>query len=229
MPSLKIPAVFLAAIYLVSVIGCSSGPPPRSIYQDALTVVQLRVDRRAEQDHSHPARLTPEQVKEVLGGIRVQKDREPVVSLIMGQSDAVPAFSAGEVYAMAKPISAALAMASPQELVTFYRRVSDAQIGLGYTSGGIFVQEGLVYVVLANHRALPSDGMVRDVPMYPFDPIEDPMLSLGKTVLTLSYTRPEAEVHPVQWSGRYDRARTLIVDPILAHRSLPPSSVPSRP
>ena len=216
-------------LLLPTAIGCTSAPPPRLVHQDALTVIQLRVDTKAEQEHSHPAAFIPEQVREVLDGIRLQKRGEPVFSLIAGQPEVVPAFSKTESLALSTPISRALAMASPKELVTFYRRVSDAQIVLGYTTGGIFVQDGLIFVVLANYRAKPFDALVRDVPMYPIDPVEDPLLSLGTTVYSLSYARPEAEVHPVQWSGRYDRAKTLVVNPILAHRNFPPSTGTSRP
>jgi hypothetical protein len=194
-----------------------------------LTVIQLRVDPKAAEAHSHPARLTPEQVKEVLSGIRIQKRQEPVLSLILGQAEAMPAFTSVEVQILSVPISTALAMAAPNELVTFYRRVSDAHIGLGYTTGGVFVQDGLVYVVLANHRVKPTDGMVRDVPMYPIDPIDNPLLPLGTTVSNLSYVRPEAEVHPVHWTGRYDRSRVLIVNPILAHRNTVPDVPSPRP
>lgn len=208
--------------------GCSSSPAAKLVYQDRSSRVELRVDELANRGHSHPAKLTPAQVKDILDGVLVRPRREPVSGLILGEPEAVPAFTTGESYHLSTPISAALATASPAELVTFYRRVSDAQIGLGYTTGGIFVQNGLVYIVLANYRVKPSDGMVRDVPMYPFDPIETPLLSLGTAVPILSFVRPEAEVHPVDSIGRYDERRTLIVNPILAHRvpPAPPDAIP---
>jgi hypothetical protein len=223
--------IFLAALSVIvyaGVAGCSTVPEPRSIYQDSLTVIELRFDKRAYREHSHPAALTTEQIAVLLSGIRVHREGLPVYSLIAGSPDALPAFSVRDVIAISRPISEALAKASPKELVTFYRRVSDAAVGLAYTTGGIFVENGLVYVILANHRVQPMDAAVRDVPVYATDPVNDPLLSLGTADFTLSYERPEAEVHPLRQGGRYDPYRTLILNPTLAHKALP-SSQPAVP
>jgi hypothetical protein len=217
-----------ASLMAVVMVGCADVPPARPVYQDTLTLIELRTDAKAGREHSHPTTLTPEQVGVVLSGIRVRRRGEPVYSTIVGGPHALPAFSAADVYALAKPISQALALASPKELVTFYRRISDAQIRLGFTTGGVFVERGLLYVILANHRASPKDAAVRDVPTYDADPINDPLGSLGTTTYTLTYTRPEAEV-PVQASGRYDRAKMLVVDPILAQRTAPSAPTSSHP
>jgi hypothetical protein len=198
------------------------------IYQDSLTQIELRFDKKAYREHSHPAALTAEQVAVILSGIRVHKAGMPVYSVIVGSPDALPAFSLRDVVAISRPISEALAKASPKELVTFYRRVSDAAVGLAYTTGGIFVENGLVYVILANHRVQPMDAAVGLAPVYATDPVNTPLLSLGTAKFTLSYERPEAEVHPINEIGRYDPYRTIILNPTLAQQTLR-SSQPAVP
>ncbi len=229
--------IFLAGLWIIvfaGMAGCSTGPEPRSIYQDSLTLIELRFDKKAYREHSHPAALTPEQISIMLSGIRVHRAGVPVYSLIAGSPDALPAFSSRDVIAISRPISEALSKASPKELVTFYRRVSDAAVGLAYTTGGIFIEDGLVYLVLANYRVEPMDAGVRATPVYAADPVKDPLLSLGTTRYTLSYTQPEAEVRLVEgdWrydpERRYDSYRTIILDPILAQRASSVSQ-PSRP
>ena len=225
----RIQAIVWLVVPLAWAVGCAGPPPPRTVYQDPITAVQLRADTKAAQAHTHPAALTPEQVKTVLGGIRVQPREEPIMSVLGSMPAVLPAFSPTELQALSLPISTALATAKPNELITFYRRISDTEIGLGFTTGGIFVEKGLIYIILANYRALPIDGMVRGVPGYLVDPVNDPLLTLGKKSYKLSYVRPEAEVHPVEWSGRYDPLHTLIVDIILAMGGMPGSSRPSQP
>lgn len=173
--------------------GCASLPPPQVVYHDALTAVQLRADPRAEYGHSHPAVISPEQMTQILDGVRVQNRRDPLLSLMTGQPEAIPAFSTGEIRDLAPQLSKALAMATPQELVTFYRRVSDSEVGLGVTSGGLFVQEGNLFFILANHRNRPSDVMSQAV-TYELDPADDPLLSLQAMSFAVSFAPAEAEV-----------------------------------
>ncbi|MBA5865512.1 MAG: hypothetical protein GDA67_02315 [Nitrospira sp. CR1.3] len=218
-------------VWLISILStvlgsCAAVPEPRLIYQDTLTRVDVRVDRKADRPHGHPASLTPVQIGMILAGMRVQTAGMPLYSTVVGRPDPLPAFSTSDVIAISKPISEALATAKPTELVTFYRRVSDAAVGLAYTTGGIFVEENLVYIILANHRVKPMDANIRDVPMYATDPISNPLLSLGTARYTLSFERTEAQVKPIKgtWnydpSKNYDPYRTIIVDPTLAQRSL---------
>src|SRR5688572_19471390 len=135
-------------------------PPSRTVYNDAVTLVSLRTDPKSgEFGHSHPARLTSEQMRIVLSGIQVQARKDPILSLVTGKPEPVPAFSVEEVRTLAPALSRALDMASPREVITFYRRVSDETVGLGFTTGGLFVEHRAVYFILANHRNRPSDGM----------------------------------------------------------------------
>lgn len=217
-------------LLLGSAIACSSLPPPRAVYRDLSTAVELRADPQAGLGHSHPVTITPEQMTRILSGVRVQKRGDPILSAVTGQPEVVPAFSAAEVQALAPHLSHALAMASPQELVTFYRRYSDASLGLGITSGGLFVQDHALYLILANYRNRPSDVMSQAV-TYEVDPVDDPLLSLKAMSFSVSFSPPEAGSQPAlreRW--RYvDPGKVVVVDlERLQRQPEPVSSLPSR-
>ena len=116
-----------------------------------------------------------------------------------------------------------LAAAKPDELVTFYRRISDASTGLAYTTGGLFKRGDYLYLVLANCRQEPADAMSRITPGYEIDPIDEPLLPLRRAGYTVSFVPSEAEVHAVegQWRWNFpDPRKIVIVDLILALQSL---------
>lgn len=220
-----------AGVLLIGV-GCNSLPPPRPVYQDQLTSIQLQVDVQAGVGHSHPASISPEHMAGILAGIRVQRLQDPVFRLVTGEKPVGPAFSAEEIRVMAPQLSRALALATPQEVVTFYRRFSNANVGLAVTSGGLFVRDGRLYLVLANHRALPSDLMRQVNPAYEIDPVDAPLMALRAGDFKLSFWPPETEVHlpDGQRGWNYpDPAKVLVVDLTLAQKRAPQSSHPQQP
>jgi hypothetical protein len=174
---------------------CAPLPPPKTVYRDSATLIELRMDRGAGEGHSHPAMISSDVMKRVLAGIRVQPNRDPIISLATGEPEVTPAFTALEVQTLAPYLTEALATASPQELVTFYRRVSDPSIGLGVTSGGLFLQDKNLYFILANFRNRPSDVLSQAV-LYEVDPVDDPLLSLRAMSFSLSFSSPVPVVHP---------------------------------
>ncbi|MEW6248582.1 MAG: hypothetical protein AB1555_18010 [Nitrospirota bacterium] len=211
----------ISALLLSVEIGCNSLPPPRPVYQDQLTSIQLRVDAQAGGGHTHPASISPERMAGILAGIRVQKLQDPVFRLVTGEKPLGPAFSAEEIRVIAPQLSRALALATPREMATFYRRFSNANVGLAVTSGGLFVRDGRLYLVLANHRALPSDLMRQVNPAYEMDPVDAPLLALRAGDFKLSFSPPEAEVHlpDGQRGWNYpDPAKVLVVDLFLAQK-----------
>ncbi len=212
----------LAAGVLLCAVGslaaCISEPPPRPMYQDSRTVITLQADPQAGTGHSHPATLTREQMARILSGIRVQKDRQAVHRLIAGEAEAGSAFTAEEVWALAPQLVKALAEAKPGEIVSFYRRFSNGSTGMAYTTGGLFMREKYLYVILANHRQLPSDAMSLGIPAYEIDPVDDPLLPLRRAGYSVSFVPQEAEVHPVkgQWQWHFpDPGKVVIIDSAL--------------
>jgi hypothetical protein len=82
-------------------LACRSLAPPRPVYRDLSTTVELRVDPQAGPGHSHPVTITPEQMARILSGVRVQKRQDPLLSVVTGQPEVMPAFSRAEVQPLA--------------------------------------------------------------------------------------------------------------------------------
>ncbi len=210
----------LALCACVTLIACTSAPPPRTVYQDVRTAIQIQKDSQAGSGHSHPANLQVEQMVRILSGVRVQRDRQAVYQMLAGEADTVPAFTLPEALALAPHLVTALSTAKPDELVTFYRRISDASTGLAYTTGGLVMREGHLYLVLANYRQSPSDVMSLGIPAHEIDPYDNPLMSLKRAGYTVTFSPKEAEVHPVKdgWNWDFpDRGKVVVINPALIH------------
>lgn len=221
-----VPALLAFALQL----GCAATPPPRTSYQDPITAIRLYIDDRASSSHNHPATVTPDQIAKVLGGLRVVPRTGFIGSLITGQPQANPAFSSTELQILAPKLSRALTEAKPQELVTFYRRFSDASVGLAITSGGLFMQDGYLFVILANSRTLPTDGMNQNM-VTDFDPIDSPLVPISRTSFRVEFAHPSAVVPPDKRpSWPYiDEGRILALDLRLLASETKSPSAPSTP
>lgn len=220
----------LGCLVLGSLVACESIPAPRLAYQDQTTVVQLRNDPQAGSGHSHPSKVTVGRMTQVLRGVRVQRRGDPILGLMTGKSEELPAFSSAEIQTLAAALSQALGAASPYEMVTFYRRNSEANGGIGSTSGGLFMEGHQLYFVLANFRNRPSDVMSQAV-SYEFDPMADPLMSLRARSFSITFSHAGALVpsdEPLVWKY-VDPGKFVVVD----LDRLPPeqdiSSAASRP
>ena len=212
-PTLRRTVIISVLLAATAHFGCTTPPPPRTSYQDPITAIRLYVDDRARSGHQHPADVSSEQIAKVLGGLRVIPRSGFIGSLITGQAQATPAFSSTEIQALAPRLSRALTEAKPDELVTFYRRFSDSSTGLAITSGGMFVQDGYLTVVLANDRTLPTDGMNQNM-VTDFDPIDSPLVPIARTSFRLEFAQPSALAAPDKRpSWPYiDEGRILAID-----------------
>jgi hypothetical protein len=149
----------------------------------------------------------------ILSGLRVVPRSGYISSLISGQPQANPAFSSKEIQMLAPKLSRAFTEATPQELVTFYRRFTDASVGMAITSGGMFLQGNHLFVVLANNRNLPTEGMNQNM-VTDFDPIDSPLIPISRTSFRVEFTPAIAVVPPGQrQSWPYiDDGRILAID-----------------
>jgi hypothetical protein len=211
--------------------GCSTTPPPRPFYQDAVISITLQHDEHARPPHAHPANVTPEVMALVLKGVQTVSRQGMFKSIYLNKADQGPAFSSMEIRLLAPKLSAALTKAEPNELVTFYRRISDEDIGLGFTSGGLFVQNQQLYFVLANHRTLPTSGMGQNM-VYALDPIETPLLPIARIDFKADFVPGTALVREEdRMSWPYiDEGRVLAIDLTqLARDTRQKSELPEKP
>lgn len=217
-------AVCVLALSGLVVVGCAGSPPPRPIYEDTITSVRLQVDERTSTPHTHPAQISAEQMAAILNRVRVVPRKGFVQTIIGGQSQASPAFSQMEAHALAAPISRALAEAKPEEMVTFYRRFSDQSVGLAMTSGGLFVQDGQLYFILANNRNQPTDGM-NENSVSAIDPLQSPLLPISRTAFRIAYPSATAVIPADErrpWPY-VDEGRVLTLDLAQLARELKPT------
>ena len=197
--------------------GCVTNLPPKVIMANGVTRIEIRVDTRAARPHTHPAAFAPETMRVLLSGMRIQVQTDRFMGVVNGWSEPRPVFASADLAAIAGPLAEALAQAAPNDIVTFYRRVSDASAGLAYITGGLFVQDGLAYVVMANFWSLPIDAIVPAVPGYMIDPVDQPLLTLGRKFYRLSHAQEQAEVHLPEWQERHQSDKTLAVNLALLH------------
>lgn len=198
----------------LGLLGCSTTPPSRSFYQDAVTSIALQRDDHAQPPHTHPANVAPEVMALVLKGVQTISRQGMFKSIYLNKADQGPAFSSMEIRLLAPKLSAALTKAEPNELVTFYRRISDEDIGLGFTSGGLFVQDKQLYFVLANHRTLPTSGMGQNM-VYAMDPIETPLLPIARIDFRADFVPGTALVREEDRTSSWpyiDEGRVLAID-----------------
>jgi hypothetical protein len=115
-------------------------------------------------------------------------------------------------------------MAKPEEVATFYRRISDQSTGLAFTTGGMFLRGDELYFVLANYRQGPADAMAMGIPAYEIDPVDDPLLPLRRAGYRVSFVPEEAEVRQVDGSSTWtyvDPAKVVVINTSLVHSSPP--------
>jgi hypothetical protein len=145
----------LTAILVLALQGCAGSYfSTLPIYETPNAYVKLQVDRSLGSNFSHPAVVSADLIAAVLGGIIV---REPATRMPVYDDLSIPrkhrAFSDDEAAFWAPLLAAGLNKATSEEIVTFYktRRISGGRREV--TSGGIFLRDDEMHVLLRNYRS----------------------------------------------------------------------------
>ena len=103
---------------------------------------------------SHPAVLKNTDIANVMKGLYVERRSSVSLPLLGGgESERYPAFNQSEIAFFAPLLARGLNLAQPNEVVTFYERGEISKLHELTTSGGLFIQGDVLYVILSNHAA----------------------------------------------------------------------------
>jgi hypothetical protein len=200
----------LSPCVLLLCLACA-GPDfsTRSVHSDQTWLVRLDTyadpGKAAEVRHDHPAEWTEAGLRELASRVLVQER----VGLLEKKPPPQPAFSADEVARLAPRLQQAFRMARPTEWIVFCLTRSTGTMQ-DVTSGGFFLQDRHLHVIVANHREPVSSGQ---------DGAEavraNPLRALKRTGRTLTFDPPTyALASPESWMGGYAGAPAseLILD-----------------
>jgi len=187
------------------VLGCAS-PPFYSylVYENPTTFVRLEFSPWADTDqpetwNAHPASLSRRQMEKALDGLRVREHRAAPLQWIRGMAPMEPAFHKEELELLIPPLLEGLELAVPQELVTFYISHPVNATTREVTSGGLYVTEGQLHIILSNYRAvygIPPAGLIYDRRF--------PLFSLGPLGVDILYEAEEGELLYAKEEGLFD-------------------------
>lgn len=206
----------LAAVAFGLSFACAADPPPIVIHEDKPLSVWLKFDPSSGSGHSHPATISSEQVAAILRGIGVQP-RDHIAGFgLFSNKSAAPAFLAAEVAVIAPFVSQAFAKASSKDIVTFYLVSNDFDRGDLITSGGLFLRNRHLYVILANAHS--SKYTVQYENTSPIDTRDQPLLPLAPYRFSTVFTPQEAWIPNKQVRGKdgygryFDESKLTVVD-----------------
>jgi hypothetical protein len=151
--------------------------PYRTIYEDPVNYVRLEEDDAVLPEwppghHAHPKAFTVEQVTRLLKGLIVQEHRVWIQKWFQGDAPLVPVFKEEEVTLLAPQLAEAFAAAQYNERITFYLSQPQTSVKRVITSGGLYVHDDLLHVILGNWQivyGIPTYGMIYDR-RYPMRP-----------------------------------------------------------
>jgi hypothetical protein len=195
----------LLIFFAGSVSGCAS-PPFYSylVYENPTAFVRLEISPWADSDlpqtwNAHPATLSRRQMQKALEGLRVREHRPAPLKWIRGIAQMEPAFRKEEIELLLPRLLEGLELAVPQELVTFYVSHPVNATKREVTSGGLYVTDGRLHIILSNYRAvyeIPPAGLIYDRRF--------PLFSLAPVGVDILYEAEEEELVRAKEEGLFD-------------------------
>jgi hypothetical protein len=170
--------VLRGALLCALLVGCAIPVVPyRSVYEDPVNYVRLERDEAVLPEwppsaHAHPQAMRAEDVSRILGRISVKDHQIWLQKRLQGEAPLVPAFRPEELALLSRQIAQALAVAKPDERVTFYLSQPQTSVKRIITTGGLYVHGTELHFILGNWQVLygiPTYGMIYDR-RYPMRP-----------------------------------------------------------
>ena len=201
---------------LALLLGCSVSPQPIPVYTAPGFAIAMTYDPRAGSGHSHPATVSLDQMNAVLHGLQL-RGRDVVGTFgLLGEDNGTPAFGESEIAKLAPHLVAGLGKASPHDVVTFHLVQRDSHGAPLVTSGGLFVRQRHLYVLLANARTSPSS--IQYETTYEPDSRVDPLLPIARFKFMAGLIPQEWRITTSEakrmdgWDGYLDESKVVVVD-----------------
>ena len=203
------PKGWRAGFFLFLVTGALAGcaaPPLYSylVYENPTAFVRLEISPWVDTDdpqtwNAHPATLSRHQIQKALRGLRVREHRPVLIRWISGVAPMEPIFHEEEIELLWPRILEGVEMAVPQELVTFYVSHPINATKREVISGGLYVTEGTLHIIISNYRAtyaIPPAGMIYDR--------RYPLLPLGPMAVDILYEAEEEDLVMAKEEGLFE-------------------------
>ncbi|WP_173047245.1 hypothetical protein [Nitrospira sp. KM1] len=224
---------FSATVFFVIYATISMGCSPRqfttlTVYDTPHAFVRLEADRTITKGsgHDHPATMATDQMAAVLRGVILE---EPMTRFPLYDDVSQPrrhhVFDDGKVDFLAPLLTLSLGKAMPEEVVTFYLSKDEPGGSREVTSGGVYVQDDLLHLILGNYRS--STHYIADIGVA--DTADDrlsPMLPIAPQQGRLDF-EPRAALQSsssASWSRLWERDPREIV---VRYQQLPGGSARS--
>lgn len=144
---------------LVGLLAACGGTPHvviQKVYEDPNREVGLQIvfESGRGEGFSHPAFLKEFDIANALKGLYVERRSSISLPLVGGgELERYPVFNQKEIAFFAPLLAQGFGLAQPNEVVTFYERGEISPVHEVRTSGGLFLQGDVLYVILSNHAA----------------------------------------------------------------------------
>lgn len=131
-------------------------------------------------------------------------------------SDAVPAFTDKDIVSLAPHLITGLAKASPVDLVSFYLAQRGSNRGTLITSGGVFIRNQHLYLILANARTSPSS--IQYETTYEPNSLSNPLLPIARFKFVAGFVPTDWRVVTSEakrlddWDGYLDESKVVVLD-----------------
>ena len=156
---------------LLMLTACGATSQQRVLYQASGIQVGIITDLSTNEQaappvrNRHPANLTPQEIRSLLGSLEVSGWSGTVIGLFSTPQQR-PVFTWAELVELAEPLAAAFHEATPRERVFFAIQNPTAPYETDRTSGSLFFRDAYLHVVLTDHynflEADPGGGEPRD-------------------------------------------------------------------
>ena len=169
-----------------AMLGAACSLDYRASIQPVQDEVVVRTVPDAQGGYDHPARLSEQDLTNILKGVRVQFTTHWLQRLLAGPIQPVPLFDAPTLARVVPPLAAAFGKARVKERIAFYVAIRRGPARRDVTTGSLFVKDRMLTVVLVNFQ-----NRVDVIPGLPAYDLTQSETAVSPQHFTLGFALPE--------------------------------------